>query len=367
MARKYQADVLIIGGGIAGCIAAITLSEHYRVLLIEKNQQPQQRIGESLAPAAVRILKKLKIWDEFPEQVSRKNIGMQSYWGSNHCNIVDHMANPDGCVLNLNRQSFEAYLRKKTEDEGVDCMWGSKFSICQFDQNEWQVTVDNGDAKQHINTPFIIDATGRQSHFLRKQGVKRHYIDKLIACWMTLPNNQENTMSVITADESGWWYSAVLPDNNRVMAFHTDSDLIESRFKDDKEAFIVLAENNQVMSNYIDYQKNICMYHGMVAANSTCAQQVAGPAWAAIGDAAISFDPLSSQGMFNAMASAVQLADLVKNYDMPNNRYTKDKQIFQTNYTEQINRIWLHYLNHKDLFYRQEMRWKSKPFWQRRH
>ena len=51
---------MIVGGGIAGCIAAISLIEFYEVTLIDKLAIPKEKIGESLAPAAQRILKKTK-------------------------------------------------------------------------------------------------------------------------------------------------------------------------------------------------------------------------------------------------------------------------------------------------------------------
>lgn len=49
----------------------------------------------------------------------------------------------------------------------------------------------------------------------------------------------------------------------------------------------------------------------MVATNSSKLEQGSGEGWFAIGDAAFSFDPLCSQGIFNAMATAMQLADLL--------------------------------------------------------
>jgi len=59
---------LIVGGGIAGCIAAISLIEFYEVTLIDKLAIPKEKIGESLAPAAQRILKKLNLLDDLEQE-----------------------------------------------------------------------------------------------------------------------------------------------------------------------------------------------------------------------------------------------------------------------------------------------------------
>jgi flavin-dependent dehydrogenase len=104
-----------------------------------------------------------------------------------------------------------------------------------------------------------------------------------------------------------------------------------------------------------------------VAANSTRLEQVAGQQWAALGDAAISLDPLSSQGMFNAMASAMQLKELLVASDSLSTPNSSKEAHFQKTYTQQINAIWDQYLYHKSIFYKAEMRWKGSPFWKRRH
>ena len=80
-----KTEILIIGGGIAGCIAAISLIDHYKVTLVDKLLAPNERIGESLAPASQRILKELNLLEGLENQIGtlyRKSVGMQSYWGS---------------------------------------------------------------------------------------------------------------------------------------------------------------------------------------------------------------------------------------------------------------------------------------------
>jgi len=159
----------------------------------------------------------------------------------------------------------------------------------------------------------------------------------------------------------------VVPNNKRVLAFHTDPDLIDRNAMQGDGSFLALAQSNPVISAILERSGDNIELHGIVAANSSCLQQVTGQQWAALGDAAISFDPLSSQGMFNAMASALQLKALIKKFNLVNKLDKQKMQQFETAYTQQINHIWLHYLNHKSIFYQQEMRWKNSPFWKRRH
>jgi flavin-dependent dehydrogenase len=366
-----ETDILIIGGGIAGCIAAISLIDTHRVILLDKVDTPKERIGESLAPAAQRILKELDLLDDLQshqEDLYIQNLGMQSYWGSDQVHIVDHLRNPDGLSKSLNRKAFEEFLRKSAMARGVACIWPTKLHSSTFEANQWHVTTKSEDHKeQHIKAKFVIDATGRQSHFARSLGIERSHIDKLIACWVTLPNTEENKMSTITATENGWWYSAVIPQNKRIIAFQTDSDLVDRNTFRNLNSFLEFSKDATQMTALLEKNKADITFHGVVAANSTRLEQVAGQQWAALGDAAISFDPLSSQGMFNAMASAMQLKELLVGSDMVHTHNSIKEAHFQKIYTQQIHTIWDQYLYHKNIFYKAEMRWKESPFWKRRH
>ena len=359
-----KTDIVIIGGGIAGCIAAISLIDSYQVTLVDKLPEPTERIGESLAPASQRILKQLDVLEDLENQVGtlfRKSVGMQSYWGSNQVHLVDDLRNPDGFVKNLDRQAFETYLRKTAEARGVHCLWGSKLHSSSYENSRWQLQLRANDTSLSISTisaSFVIDASGRQSHFAKSLGIKRQVEDQLVACWVTLPNSRTNTMSTISASKNGWWYSAVIPNDKRVVAFHTDADLVPKNELKTTASFLELAKENPVILSLLSEHENAIVFKGTVAANSTKLEQVSGQQWVAIGDAALSFDPLSSQGMYNAMASAMQLQALLLQYGFT--------ETLQKIHTEQTEHIWQHYLKHKSIFYQSETRWKTAAFWERR-
>lgn len=358
---EHKTDILIIGGGIAGCIAAISLVDHYQVTLIDKLPEPKDRIGESLAPAANRILNELDLLKDLEQHsppIFKQNLGMQSYWGSDQLQIVDHMRNPDGFVKSLNRRAFETYLRSKAEERGVKCVWGASLYSSFFEDEVWTIRIRSTDEIiREIDAKYVIDASGRQAHFARSIGIKRQVEDKLIACWVTLPNSEQNTMSTISSSQNGWWYTSVVPNGKRIVAFHTDSDLIEKSSLKTAESFIELAQENQYISALLAKEKGRIDFQGITAANSSKLFRTAGKQWAAIGDAAVSFDPLSSQGMFNAMASAMQLRGFIRELGFTEN--------LSNQHQYQMDQVWEHYLKHRSLFYNAERRWNSE-FWARR-
>lgn len=374
----YEADIAIVGGGIAGCTLAMALAPSYSVIVIDKLAAPVERLGECLAPAARRILRGLGLMAAMEQHrpddgrpIHRTNMGTRSYWGSDGVHIVDPLRNPDGFGWHLNRQAFEAWLRDVTVQRGIQCLWGMQLHSCQYENAAWQLTTTPAGEAPGANTcsisaKFVVDASGRQSIFARQAGIKRTQFDKLIACWATLPDRIENKMSTISAAEKGWWYTAALPGGKRVLAFHTDPDLVDRDIAKNKQLFLELAYQNREMTEILKNGGNDIDYQGVVAANSTRLDQPCGKQWAAVGDAAMSFDPLSSQGMFNAMAGAMQLAALILEPGPGLFANSAKSEHLQTTHQEQLDQVWQHYVRHKDFFYGQEKRWADSEFWKRR-
>ncbi|MBY5958641.1 NAD(P)/FAD-dependent oxidoreductase [Membranicola marinus] len=373
--KHAKTDLLVIGAGVAGCLTAISLADQYDVTLIDQLSEPSDRIGESLAPAAQRILKQLGIFQNLnprkKEQLYRKNIGMQSYWGSDRVQIEDHLNNPDGPVLCLNRKEFENHLRRTAMERGVRSIWPTRFYSSFYEQGRWLVTTTAGtpspnNIKQQITARFVVDATGRPSRFARQVGVRRDHFDKLISCWSTMPDHGKNKMSTISACESGWWYSAVVPGHRRVLAYQTDADLIDRNQMRELEGFLLLAKEHQPVRRLLHESHDAIQFHGTVSANSTRLEHVAGNQWVAIGDAALSFDPLSSQGLFHAMASAMQFKELITGLDLIKDPTSRKMDQFRLLYTHQMDEVWERYLHHKRVYYGAERRWAACPFWRRR-
>ena len=367
-------DVAIIGAGVAGCTAALALSPKYRVTLIDKSATPQARIGECLPPATRRILKRLNLLSlmECSQHSHSECTGIKSYWGSAQPQYVDHLCNPDGNGWHLDRQKFEVDLRQVALQRGVSALWPLKILTSEYTDKHWHLSAQAIDPlhsgrKHQVRAKFVIDASGRQSVFAKRQGAQKQAFDKLVACWATFASANDTSMGIISATESGWWYCAPLPNNERVISLLTDSDLINTTLSKDPVFFSQQASSNRVIADQLPKQCNDIALQGVVAANSTRLDQVAGKQWAALGDAAISFDPLSSQGMFNAMASAMQLSKLLEKLQIIEHPSNEKSLQLKSIYSAQIDNVWKKYLAHKKLYYRQEQRWRNTPFWARRH
>jgi flavin-dependent dehydrogenase len=95
------------------------------------------------------------------------------------------------------------------------------------------------------------------------------------------------------------------------------------------------------------------------AAHTHRLERVTGDAWLAVGDAATTFDPLSSQGILKSLRSGVLASYAVCDY-------FKGSASGLEKYAALIAREFLDYMTARADFYGREGRWQNSPFWRRR-
>ena len=97
----------------------------------------------------------------------------------------------------------------------------------------------------------------------------------------------------------------------------------------------------------------------ITAANSARLDHMTGDGWIAAGDAAISFDPLSSQGIFNALYSGLKAGRALESH-------LSGKPSALELYDRHLTSIYDAYFQNCTMFYRYERRWPASTFWKRR-
>src|SRR5207245_3342 len=102
--------------------------------------------------------------------------------------------------------------------------------------------------------------------------------------------------TLVEAVEQGWWYSARLPNSQLVIAYMTDVDLYAEH---DRNSAARWRQQLQRAPHTYARAKNHSIQTGplIFSANSSRLDLASGRNWLAVGDAAMAFDPLSSQGL----------------------------------------------------------------------
>jgi flavin-dependent dehydrogenase len=355
-------DVVILGGGPAGLATAIKLAiTGYSAVVLAREDQGGDKIGESLAPASKPILQQLGVWEAFLQDSHLPCYGNKSAWGGPHLESYSFIYDPNGHGWHINRRRFEQQLWERAAEVGVLRLLSASLHKLERDGDQWQLIPKNR-ATVQLKARFVVDATGRASWFARCQGVQRHSEDRQVALVAFLKSAEapiKDTMSLVEAIADGWWYSALLPDGRLATAFVTDPDLCGSLSALNNCWFDRLSltkytlERVNSSSYYLDGQLRL------VAASGGRLDHFIGEGWLAVGDAAMSYDPLSAHGLTLALAEGTDAAIAIAAH------FSGDREALMT-YEDRLESAYLRYLSRRRLIYAAESRWAESLFWQRR-
>ncbi len=348
-----EVDVLIAGAGPAGASAALNLAPVRRVAVVDRHAEPPPRIGESIPPAVRRLLTDMGLFESFVAEGHAPCYANRAVWGGEQPREIDFLRDPDGHGWHLDRKRFEGWLRGAAADRGAALLVPDSIERVERDGNRWRIELASG----AISAAVLIDAGGRAAPLARRLGARVAAEDRLVCAWRSGVDRGPGArgMTFVEATEHGWWYTAPLPNERRVLAFHTDSDLplprdgdaLLARAAAQKELASVLRESGFVADTPVAVR----------AANSATLEPCAGDGWLAAGDAALAFDPLSSQGILNALFTGLAAAEAA-------DRFLRGEPF--DDYAEIIGGIRSAYREHLGTWYGMERRWPDAPFWRRR-
>lgn len=349
-------DVAVLGAGAAGAAAACALAPGVSVALIDRTATPGWRIGESLPGAARRLLSAIGAWDRFAAAGHGAAFLKVSRWGSDTAVELDTMRDPDGAGWRLDRAAFERDLRSDAIARGARFV---SAGVSGLDRalDGWRLTLETGAT---VRARRLIDASGRRSRILQRFGQRRLVLDRLACAYQRGPQNGRLDPTTYTeAAPDGWWYTAMLPDGDRLVAFHGDAGDPSLR-RTLRDGPLQTALRLPGIAAAIGEVDRALAARPMLCAANSVARSAAGDGWLAAGDSAIALDPLSSQGLFNALATGLEAAEATLALLGGDGDATR-------RYADRMGRIWQAYVAHHASYYGMETRWRDAPFWMRRH
>ncbi len=361
MSRNSVADVVVLGGGPAGLASAIALAQAgCHVSVFTRGQNRPDRIGESLSPSATPILKQLGVWASFTADGHLPCYGNASSWDSPELRYYDFIHDPNGHAWHIDRALFERCLTLRTHELGVR-LAEAKLRDAVYTGGIWHLRFANGGPT--VKTRFVIDATGRSSWFARRQGAQRCCDDFQIALFTFLHTKREpliDTTSLVEAVDSGWWYTARVPDGRLAIAHFSDADLIERRAVRESAGWDALVGETRYTARRVrDAGYSLERTPRFVPAGSSCLDRIVGEGWVAVGDAAMCYDPLSAHGLTLALASGRDAAMAVSAHLRGNRDPLRA-------YEGRLKQAYADYRRIRAGLYGDQMRWPGAAYWNRR-
>src|SRR5712692_6565168 len=167
-------DTAIVGGGPAGCSAAIALAQRgARVVLLEAKSYPHHKVcGEFLSPEchpilkALGVMRKLTALHAAPINVARISAPDGAAWET-------HFA---GTALGISRSALDAALADQARTCGVEVREATTVTgICGSLTEGFRLETRSATGRGHIRTRTAIAAHGKRSTLDR--ALKRRFLN----------------------------------------------------------------------------------------------------------------------------------------------------------------------------------------------
>jgi len=294
-------DVCVIGGGPAGSALALRLARlGRRVALIEKASSRARCSVEALTGAVLPLLDVLGIPGDIAEGIFVPVPRTTLQWAG-------RLENQRlGTAYLVRRNAFDSVLLRAAMHSGVFVKQPTRVTDSKFD-GRWSLKLDSGDV---LHARYLADATGRSGFVSGKKTAIGIQTIALFADWYGV-DPQDGSM-LVEAGTSEWFWGAPLPGGTFSAAVFLDAKRARKyRYRELIRSSNLLAER---LAN------GICGSIRACDATSFVDQTPVTDRFIKVGEAVLSIDPLSSQGVQIAMGTALHSAAVLNTIiDRPHN------------------------------------------------
>jgi flavin-dependent dehydrogenase len=360
---REQYDVVVIGGGPGGSTAAGYLARHgHEVLLLERNEFPRHRIGESLLPSMMPVLEDFDLVETCRQAGFVEKTGATFIWGNTRepwdIRFADTQFLPSSTAFHVERAVFDRILLDHARASGVD-VHHHHTALGPIRERDRIVGIEcrdnDSEERRSIRAQFVVDASGSAS-VIGREVTERRYDDQmrqqaLYSYFKGVrgPQDFRDRHIIIESCPKGWiWF---IPINSRTLGEVSVGLVTGQEFRDEINEKGTKAFFDEALSE-APYMLHVL---GPQAERSdrmytvrdwayTCAE-TAGPGYYLVGDAAAFLDPLLSTGVSLAMLAGYSASVCLNSVLRQPSMDAEAARFYADNYRQmyEVTRDFLHY------------------------
>jgi flavin-dependent dehydrogenase len=292
----------VVGGGPAGCAAAIRLSQlGHSVCLLDRNARGRPHIGESLSPGVAQQLEYLGIKDAENTCEFSRFPGSQIKWRSSEWQF--RRSRPGAATVD--RSQFDGMLLSAAEQNHVRVLQPAVAVSSKCLGRSWSVVARTEDGFKTIEASFLLDASGRTG-FL--PSLRRREVPRTIALYGYWTGTDLPELPRVEASSSCWYWGSPVPGRGfNAMVFIDAANLKQHR--PIHQYYRLLIDRSRLMAGATKARlsSRVCACD----ATPYLDRRSAGAGFIKVGEASVSLDPLSSSGVQSAIQSGISASIVV--------------------------------------------------------
>lgn len=317
-----KANVIVMGGGPAGSIAALTLQKlGHQVTVFEKEKFPRYRVGESFLPGTLSILHRLGLSDKIDAAGYVQKPSATFLWGKTEAPWTFSFTTPKtedwvfDHAIQVLRSEFDQMLLDTCRERGVQVF--EEAAVTEVDvehPDHVSVQVRHRNESSEFTADYLIDASGSNSPLVRKLGLREYdEFYKSVALWsyFETPDPFQNDLNGTTFSitfEDGWVWMIPLKGGVYSVGVIVDQSKLAEIKAEGLEQFYdkTLAKSERALSilKGVQRREEVKLVRDWSYETSCFSRQ----RFFLCGDSACFTDPLFSQGVHLASQSAVSAA-----------------------------------------------------------
>ena len=321
-----QCDVLVIGGGPAGSTAAALLAQQGRsVVLLEKAHHPRFHIGESLLPGNVALFDQLGVRSEV-ERMGMPKYGIEfvspDHEHRSYLEFGDAWDKSMPYAWQVRRSEFDEMLFRHAAARGALTLEGCRVREVEFDAEGATVNAEieggpGGKTQRSWRARFVLDASGRDTLLANKFRCKEknpaHNSSALFGHFRgaeRLSGRKEGNISICWF-EHGWFWFIPLADGTTSVGAVCWPYYLKAREKPLREFFDATIALCPELARRLERATLVDDAVHATGNYSYLATHCSGERYLMLGDAFTFIDPMFSSGVYLAMKSAFEGAEVV--------------------------------------------------------
>ena len=310
----FHRDVVVAGGGIAGCAAAVSLARAgLATAIIRQPVFGGVDFPETLAPMALALLGELGVEVEMINKSFPRITSRFSRWGSGPLQH-DDMLPRAGASLLLGKSRLRSILWDIVLRHDIEIVEAAQITEARQESDRiiLQLRLAKEPTDVEIVARFAIDATGRASMLARRLGVRRRIFDTLVSFWISGDIGYDARHMITTATvQDGWIFCSGAEVGKAAIGFFTAGSHVHQ--KPTSTSIVDRASSIPHIANLIN-SSQAWRYSPVVTLNAASSQLTSpgGPNWIACGDALQTVDPIASSGTYLALKQGILAARTIE-------------------------------------------------------